>query len=495
MAPFGCALLTATPQRKEGNESEEAPFALTADDEAHPILSRRLTAPKPARLEHISGKEDGDAEPRRVEAIVSQAQGVLQKLKASGATCPAIGVVVNRVARARAVFERLETQLKDVADIMLLIGPARAVDRDDLARRLEPIRTRHPDAARLLSKPLIVVATQTIEAGVDIDFDGLVTEAAALDALRQRFGRLNRAGRDITPEAAILAHKEDIGTRADHPVYGDRIRLTWEKLQQIAAGADGIVDFGIEALSKQIAPDEAGGLAAPTSDAPILMPAYADLWSHTSPIPSADPDVALFLHGPDRSPASVQIVWRADFDEARDLRPVMGDNGRDARARLVELLKLVPPRAAEAIEVPLWAARAWLDQKGSEAADISDAVERATDTDEQAGSRHRAAFRWAGEDSDRTGAIVSRELRNGDLIVVPADYGGCDGWGWNPKPADSAASAGEVADVADAALWPYRGRRFAVRVTPDLVAQSCHWPTGRRRWGSASSRPCSTTFR
>src|SRR5207248_9358402 len=55
-----------------------------------------------------------------------------------------------------------------------------------------------------------------------------------------------------------------------------------------------------------------------SSDLPVLLPAYADLWSHTSPIPNADPEVALFLHGPDRSPASVQIVWRADIHR-RDL--------------------------------------------------------------------------------------------------------------------------------------------------------------------------------
>ncbi len=384
-APFAVAVLTATPQDKDEGESKEAPFGLSIADESHPILSRRLAAPKPARLVEVAGKQGIDAETRRAEETAHQAAAVLSKLQAAGVEKPAVGVVVNRVARARAVFERLEAQLKDAADIMLLIGPARSVDRDDLARRLEPIRTRHPDAPRRLPKPLIVVATQTIEAGVDIDFDGLVTEAASLDALKQRFGRLNRAGRKITPEAAILAHKEDIGTKADDPVYGDRIRLTWQKLQQIAAGADGIVDFGIEALKKQIARDEAGTLAAPTSDAPILMPAYADLWSHTSPIPNADPEVALFLHGPDRSPASVQIVWRADLDEARDLSPAIGNNetAKDVRERLIELLELVPPRATEAIEVPLWAARAWLDQPRSVHADFSDSVERGEDPGEQ----------------------------------------------------------------------------------------------------------------
>ena len=113
-----------------------------------------------------------------------------------------------------------------------------------------------------MAKSLIVVATQTIEAGVDLDFDGLVTEAAALDALRQRFGRLNRGGRPITPEAVVLAHKDDIGAKADDAVYGDRIRTTWAKLQGLAAD-ERVVDFGIEALREPDRPQRGRGTRRP----------------------------------------------------------------------------------------------------------------------------------------------------------------------------------------------------------------------------------------
>jgi CRISPR-associated endonuclease/helicase Cas3 len=452
-APFCIALLTATPDVKA-----DRTFALSPDDRRHPILSRRITAAKPARLVEV-GKHAVDTEGPRVDAIVSEVNAVLAELRATIVN-PAIGVVVNRVARARSVFQRLKRDCGDVFDIILVIGVARPVDRDKIAAQLGPIRTGSPDAVRHLSKPFLVVATQTIEAGVDIDFDGLVTEAAALDALRQRFGRLNRAGRAIAASAVVLAYREDVGPKAADPVYGDRIAKTWNVLKRLADQSAGSIDFGIESFQARVTEGEAADLAAPTGDAPVLLPAYADLWSQTSPIPAADPEVALFLHGAERSPASVQVVWRADIAD-EDL--AAAQTTEDVRARLVELLTLVPPRSAEAIEVPIWAARAFLRQQTGQLADLSDIAERAPT---EVGGRGRLAFRYAGEDSDRSAPVSADQLKAGDLIVVPSSYGGCDKWGWNQ------AASEVVTDVADDAAWPYRARRLALRVTADLIVAS-----------------------
>jgi CRISPR-associated endonuclease/helicase Cas3 len=468
-APFGVALLTATPSQDE----TDYVFELSEEDRTHRILAARINAPKPARLVEIAGKQGVDTESRRIDAIIAEVKSVFAELRAGGVWNPAIGIVVNRVARARAVFERLKNDLEPTGkgieqppepaiDLTLIVGAARSVDRDKIAEKLGPICTRQADMQRDLPKPLVVVATQTIEAGVDIDFDGLVTEAAALDALRQRFGRVNRAGRSIKSKAVVLAHKEDVGAKADDPIYRDRIATTWSLLQRLAQlpiATEEAVDFGIEAMRRRLSRDEAAGLAAPTEGAPVLMPAYADLWSQTSPIPAADPEVALFLHGADRAPASVQIVWRADI-EREDLYAAWR---RDAdRARLVDLLALMPPRAAEAVEVPIWAARAFLRQQMEPLADLSDAPGREPGED---GGGGRPAFCYAGKESERSGVVYAYELRNGDLIVVPAEYGGCDEWGWNP------ASNEQVIDVADEAAWPYRAGRLVVRVTAELIAQ------------------------
>jgi CRISPR-associated endonuclease/helicase Cas3 len=170
----------------------------------------------------------------------------------------------------------------------------------------------------------------------------------------------------------------------------------------------------------------------------------------------------------------VQIVWRADIEEARDLAPAMKEGRQgDTCSRLIDLFKLVPTRSAEAIEVPLWAARAWLDKAAADPAGFSDAPERGKDTDDPASPARRRAFRWAGEDSGRTEVVYASRLRNGDLIVVPAAYGGCDEWGWHPTSdveADECARV-PVVDVAEEAAWPYRFRRLAVRITPELIEQ------------------------
>jgi CRISPR-associated endonuclease/helicase Cas3 len=450
VAPWRVALLSATP----GLPQAEDVFTLDGDDRAHPLLMQRLGAAKPATLVEIAGRQGVAAETRRAEEIADRATRTLDILKRQMPS-PAVGVVVNRVARARAVFERLKGMHPD-AKVVLIIGPARLADREEMVLQdLQPIRT---GTARSLAMPLVVVATQTIEAGVDIDFDGLVTEAAALDSLRQRFGRLNRAGRPIKPAAAILAHRDDLGSRADDPVYGDRIAKTWDALNRIAAPApEPIVNFGIADFPQTLV-DSSGGLAAARRDAPIVLPAYVDLWSQTSPTPNADPDPALFLHGPERAPASIQVVWRADLTAA----------DFDDRKRVAELLDLIPPRSTETVEIPLWAARAWLRSDVAAQVALSDLAEKAPDgADERRGKR---VFRYAGSDDlRRTGRVFAGDLRDGDLIVVPAEYGGCDRWGWAP------ASMGTVKDLAERAAEPYARRRLAVRVTPELILQ---WSTG-----------------
>ena len=112
---------------------------------------------------------------------------------------------MNRVATAKAVHEQLEHLGHQST---LLTGRMRPLDRDRVTAGVEVLRTGQPRES-LSSR--FVVATQTLEVGADLDFDGLVTECASVDALRQRFGRLNRAGRPIAARAVVVAQSAQVG--------------------------------------------------------------------------------------------------------------------------------------------------------------------------------------------------------------------------------------------------------------------------------------------
>lgn len=373
-------VLTATP-----GIAAEDPFHLTPDDHADGRLACRIGASKLARLVKASSDD-------LVGKLVGEARAIMRRQRERLDTPPAVGVVVNRVALARAVFDSLAQDHE--ANAVLMIGRSRDVDREAIIAALAPFRT---GADRAAPKPLFVVATQCLEVGVDLDLDGLVTQAAALDALRQRFGRLDRAGRLTRSEAAIVAWADDLRSKSVDPVYGDRIRTTWEALERLANGS--VIDMGARTLIAVIdsAALDVAALAAPREDAPVLMPAYVDLWRRTSPVPNADPEVGLFLHGPTRGPADVSVVWRRDVSET-DI-----DRGNvDMRA----LFALVPPRAAEMLDLPVWAVRRWL-RGGSETGEIADAPAAGPD-EQESRSSGRLAFRWAGEDDSRTGAEIGR---------------------------------------------------------------------------------------
>jgi CRISPR-associated endonuclease/helicase Cas3 len=97
-------------------------------------------------------------------------------------------VVVNTVETAVATYKALK-RLRADAEIMLLHSRFRGVERANLAKRL-----------REQSDSRIVVSTQVIEAGVDLDATLLFTEVAPWSSLVQRAGRCNRTGTQLNAE-------------------------------------------------------------------------------------------------------------------------------------------------------------------------------------------------------------------------------------------------------------------------------------------------------
>src|SRR5262249_42236093 len=145
--------------------------------------------------------------------------------------------------------------------------------------------------------------------------------------------------------------------RYDDHVYRGAIRPTWDYLNAYATAVDGtpVFDFGIAATSRVLSdvppPPEA---AVRIEDAPMLMPAHLQLLAQTAPIPAIDPDVAMYLHGPQQQPDAVTVVWRADM-----VAPDSSDVDRSSRTIRRQLL-LMPPRASEAIGLPVWTVKRWL---------------------------------------------------------------------------------------------------------------------------------------
>jgi CRISPR-associated endonuclease/helicase Cas3 len=429
--PWHCLRMTATPR-----PGSAASFSLDAQDEADQRLKRRLSARKPARLVEITARGEV-AETMIVETVVKETCALLDC-----AALRTLGVVVNRVARARSVADSLQARHLE-ADVLLLIGPSRPADHDRvLAASWSRLRAgrRRDDSARRL----IVVATQTIEVGADLDFDALVTECAPADCLRQRFGRLDRLGELEGRARAVVLYAP---TKAADPIYGSALEPTWKWLQEQAT--DGIVDVGPQSLA-----DPPVGALAPVTHAPILFPAYIDRFSQTSPLPSPDPAVSVFLHGFETRQADVEIVWRTDLDPS-------------APSHWRNIVALLPPTGREALRVSFAAALRWL--RGLSPADLADVEggkeESAKPDSRRNGetSRDLAVLRWCGAHDEDTRDVSPSDLRPGDTIVVPASYGGCDLYGWAPGLRRG------VFDLAESV--PAERDDLVLRLHPSVLAQ------------------------
>ena len=139
-------------------------------DFARKDLDLRLTAPK-----HLE----------KAPADCSTAPGLAGFLTERHLPGTQTIAVVNTVARAREVFDQVRKLMGSDAPCHLLHSRFRPSEKQ---RWAELLKSKIPGEGRIL------IATQVIEAGVDISSSLLVTDLAPWSSMVQRFGRCNRAG-------------------------------------------------------------------------------------------------------------------------------------------------------------------------------------------------------------------------------------------------------------------------------------------------------------
>ncbi|MBI1312673.1 hypothetical protein GC176_15380 [bacterium] len=149
------------------------------------VLGQRRLATKQLECQPTWSLEDADAAQR----IVSRHQVMMQALADAPQEVPRRTLIVcNTVDRARAIYAALTKRLNEDAENTLVLLHSRF---------RPPDRTRQQDRLKDKVDPnigQIVVATQVVEAGVDLSSAVLWTEIAPLPSIIQRLGRLNRAG-------------------------------------------------------------------------------------------------------------------------------------------------------------------------------------------------------------------------------------------------------------------------------------------------------------
>ena len=166
-------------------------------------------------------------------------------------------LVANRVKLAQ---ERYQWALDEFPNVPVLLVHSRyrRCDRSELESEIY----RYNE----MQGPCLVIATQVVEVSLDISFDRMVTDAAPLDALVQRFGRVNRKRTEATigtfkPVHVIVPSAEDNDLLPYEP---DIVRRSFDALP------DGLLE---EKELQQLMNQVYGEISLPSIDV------------HTAPLP------------------------------------------------------------------------------------------------------------------------------------------------------------------------------------------------------------------
>lgn len=266
-------------------------LSLSRDDTRHVDIAKRVNARKTLRQAHTTWKketEDAYGQVLAEEVCRYHQNGTLTL------------VIVNRVNRAQDIFRVLQQKLKQLQRpprLHLIHSRFRQAERQHLEQRLkeDPAQDR------------IVVATQAIEAGVDISACTLFTELAPWSALVQRFGRCNRYGEweknnlanvfwiDVKTSSVNKKGEREPIPEAALPYEGEELDWSREQLIQLS----------------KVGPSTVSPIRAPEKHeyGHVLRRRDAlDLFDTTPDLSGNDLDVSRYIR--DGKDTDVQVYWR-----------------------------------------------------------------------------------------------------------------------------------------------------------------------------------------
>jgi CRISPR-associated endonuclease/helicase Cas3 len=332
---------TATPSEK----LEVVSGVRDADLKEDPVLAKRVSAPKELVLVRFSDwlkvttKKGGDKD-NYINLFVDQAIALREKCG------PTVIVFVNTVAIATELASKLRKVDDPKFEVELVCGRLREHD-------LTKLKQRRPGLLSLKGNPEVdfVVATQSLEVGVDMDGSAGVSELAPADALVQRAGRINRLG----------ARGKDPQTPRFAVIVPEDLSVFTSEDKQSSSGPYLMAD--LEAAYKwllELERDKVGfapkafiGNPPPASLPKRKLFQRVELadtwwWARSSDDLDPDPDLDLWLSDD----------LEVDNDVAFVVRHDLPDDPEEAK----EMLTCLPPQDHELFPTPISVARSVLEE-------------------------------------------------------------------------------------------------------------------------------------
>jgi CRISPR-associated endonuclease/helicase Cas3 len=279
-------------------------------------------------------------------------------------------VVLNTVKRAKAVFAALRKDKSAPNDVLLVHSRFRPAEREVLNASLT-----QPGVDR------IIIATQVVEAGVDISARTLITELSPWGSIVQRIGRCNRTGKDGPGRVFWI----DVDADKQSAPY-EAAELLFAREYLTALEGKDLSPKALEDFKKE------RSITLPFTHAHVLRRRdLLDLFDTMPDLSGNDIDIQRFVRGDDRD-SDVQFFWRE----------VPGE---------VPAANQPSPNRRELCNVPIGEARVFLVAT--------------------AGKRQRAGYVWDHLEGKWVRINPQTQMRPGLSILLATEAGGYSELGWD----------------------------------------------------------------